>query len=124
MFNPHDARTDLAVFATDARHWQQVARTPEKEIFWHDRVLVYELALATLEYALDNHAGISCHPDSDCDHEDPDFGQVLSRIPSTAEFLTSLRTTKQVLAGEVSKTLLNLIGKLAQARLEEARYAE
>ena len=115
MFNHEFARDSLTIALTDARYWQGKAQqSPEREIYWADHATAYSIALDVLEYVTDRHLGISCHPDADCDHEEPSFGVILARIPSTAAFLTSLRTTKRELAELVAEKLLGVIGDTAQ----------
>jgi hypothetical protein len=115
MFNHEFVRDALTASLTDARYWRDKGLPdPERALFWAEHVQIYSLALATLEAVLDRHEGITCHPDADCDHEEPSFGLILARIPTTAQWLTSLRTTKRHLAELVAEKLLWEIGKTAE----------
>ena len=115
MFDQTTARNTLEVALTDARYWADRPRgNSERAELWHRRVLVYELAIETLERVTDRHQRISCPPNADCDHEEPSFGSVLAEIPTTAQNLALLRTTDPEIPLLVAEGLLFVIGTEAQ----------
>jgi|LauGreDrversion4_2_1035121.scaffolds.fasta_scaffold971742_1 hypothetical protein len=115
MFDHESARNDLTASLTDAQIWHDKPwGDPERVATWSRLCLVYKIALDTLEAVLDRHNGITCHPDADCDHEEPSFGYILSEIPTTAYKLASLRTPDLDIALLAAEKLLYVIGITAQ----------
>jgi hypothetical protein len=123
------AREALEVSLVDARYWldRAVSRlgepTDERREFWQNEVLVLDIASEVLERALDRHYASSCHPDSDCDHEEPSLGLFLMRIPRLVEMLVDARTSNLVLTKRVTERLLSIIGAAIEDSYHEALSA-
>jgi hypothetical protein len=114
MFDHESVRTELQDALAYAQDWQARLSGPERLETWSRLCLTYGVALATLEAVLDRHNGITCHPDADCDHEEPSFAYILSDIPTTAYKLASLRTPDPDIALLAAEKLLFAIGSTAE----------
>jgi hypothetical protein len=115
MFNHEFARNALTASLTDAQTWHDRPwGDSERVATWSRLCLAYGVALATLEAVLDRHEDITCHPDADCDHEEPSFGLILARIPTTAQWLASLRTPDLSIGLLAAEKLLGVIGDTAE----------